>query len=438
MRERLITLACALGALLLFVTLFLRGGAAGEPEGTVPTSAERGDNGLAGASTWLTAAHVPTRAVRERFDRFFKRPELAHAGNLLIVTLPVATPFSARELRALDAWLRAGNTLLVLAAIADKPDWAAGRDFHSDLIDLTGLSYQTVRAPALAAAPAPAAAEASGELAAAVAAAHRRLVQPERTTLIPNRDHAFLTGVRQAVAWSDYPWRALPWEASTVILPRFGFVLSLAHQRETGEGVLWVRPRGAGAVIVSGFASLFSNRALGLADNARLLANLVGASLRGDGAVLFDDQHQGLSDNYDPARFYRDPRLYLTIGVLTALWLAWVLGGTRLRLPLRHTPAPREAQLVRATGAFLARALSTAAAARRMFEHFFRRLRARVPRSGEPAGPPPWELLEHHPRIARADLRQLQDWYADAHSAGRVPLGRLHNLMVRIERQLAA
>jgi uncharacterized protein DUF4350 len=437
MRERLITLACALGALLLFVTLFLRGGDAGQPERTLPTSAEGGDNGLLGARNWLAAEHVPAHAVRERFDHFFKRPELAPAGNLLIVTLPVVTPFSARELRALDAWLRAGNTLLVLAAIADKPDWAAGRDFHSDLIDLTGLSYETVRAPALTEARAPPAADASPRLAAAMAAVHRRLVQPERTTLVPNRDHAFLAGVRQAVAWSDYPWRAFPWEAWTVTLPRFGFVLSLAHQRETGEGVLWVRPRGTGTVIVSGLGSLFSNRSLGLADNARLLANLVGASLRADGAVLFDDEHQGLSDSYDPARFYRDPRLYLTIGVLAALWLAWVLGGTRLRVPPRHTPAPREAQLVRATGAFLARALSTPAAARRMFEHFFRRLRARAPRSGEPPGPP-WELLEHHPRIARADLRQLRDWYAAAYSAGRVPLGRLHNLMIRIERQLAA
>jgi len=54
MRERLITLICALGALLLFLTLFVRGESAGAPAGTAPTTAERGTNGLLGAFTWLS------------------------------------------------------------------------------------------------------------------------------------------------------------------------------------------------------------------------------------------------------------------------------------------------------------------------------------------------------------------------------------------------
>jgi hypothetical protein len=427
MRERLITLACALGALLLFVSLFVHVGAP-RPDVTVPTTAERGANGLLGALRWLSTERIATRAVRQRFNGLL---DPARAGNLLIVSLPVVTPFKAEELRSLDRWLRAGNTLLVLAAIADKPDWAADRArFARDLDDLTGLTYQTVRARAPRSAPAGSAAEESPGL------AHRRFAQPQRTTLVPNRPHVWLAGVREAVAWSDYPWRAFPGQAATVSVPRFGFVLSLAHQSETGEGVLWVRPHGSGTIIVSGFASLFSNRALGLADNARLLANIVGASVGEGGAVLFDDQHQGLTNDYDPARFYRDPRLYATLGVLAALWLVWVLGGTRLRMPVGRSPAPREAQLVRATGTFLARVLTGPAAARRMFEHFFRRLRARAPRTDSSG--PPWDLLEHHPRIARADLEQLRDWYAAAYSAGRVPLTRLHNLMLHIERQLAA
>src|SRR4029077_9685129 len=121
----------------------------------------------------------------------------------------------------------------------------------------------------------------------------------------------------------------------------------------------------------------FSNRALADADNARLLANIVTATVRAEGAVLFDDEHQGLAAAYDPAKFYNDPRLYGTIGVLAVVWLTWVLGGPRLRLPAMRMPAPREAELVRATGGFLARVLRPAAAARRLFEHFFRRLCAR-------------------------------------------------------------
>jgi hypothetical protein len=442
MKERLITLACALGALLLFITLFVQVGAAERPELTVPTTADRGDNGLAAASAWLAGEHVPTRALRARFDGALTAADLTLSGNLLIVSLPVATPFGVEELHALDQWLQAGNTLLVLAAFEDRPDWATGRiGLDRELADLTGLGRETPRAngrrPAPPVSPARRRAGQASDVGAALASASRRLEEPQRSTLVPNRAHVFFDGVAAAVALSDYPRRALPAQAWTVGLPYDGFMLCLARARETGAGALWVRPHAGGTVIVSGFGSLFSNRALGLADNARLLANIVGASLGPGGTVLFDDEHQGLSDAYDPEKFWRDPRLYATLGVLAALWLTWVLGGTRLRVPVGRTAAPREAQLVRATGLFLARALSAPAAARRMFEHFFRRLRVHAPRAPQSTGPP-WLLLEHHPRVARADLEQLREWYAAAHSAGRVPLARLHNLMIRIERRLAA
>jgi len=158
---------------------------------------------------------------------------------------------------------------------------------------------------------------------------------------VPNGPHPYFEGVRTAVALSDYPWQA--WAAK---IPYDGFVFSLAHERETGEGVLWSRSLGNGRVIVSGLGSLFTNRALGLADNARLLANIVGATVGPRGAVLFDDLHQGLGTAYDPAKFYSDRRLYETIGILAALWLCWVLGSTRLPLPALRGPAPREAELV--------------------------------------------------------------------------------------------
>src|SRR5256886_14643245 len=104
-----------------------------------------------------------------------------------------------------------------------------------------------------------------------------------------------------------------------------------------------MRPQASGTVIVSGFGSLFSNRALGLADNARLLANIVTATVRPKGAVLFDDEHQGLAAAYDPAKFYNDPRLYGTIGVLAAVWLRLGLGGTRPRGAAARRAAPRGA-----------------------------------------------------------------------------------------------
>ncbi|HUE48777.1 MAG TPA: DUF4350 domain-containing protein [Steroidobacteraceae bacterium] len=422
MRERLITLACALGALLLFAALFVRGEGLDLRRVALPTTIERHGNGLLGAMSWLEAEGIRTLSLRERFDTLAKRRDLPRAGNLLIMTVPVATPFRPQEARALEHWIRAGNTLLVLAAMSDSPDWGrGGLGVHNDLQLLTGLDFESVR---ISASPQNAAAR--------LLEAARELAQPQRGTLVPNRPHAYLRGVSRVIAWSDYPPQS--W---SVQLPRDGFVLALAHQSETGEGVLWMRPAGPGTIIVSGFGSLFSNRALADADNARLLANIVTATVRAEGAVLFDDEHQGLAAAYDPAKFYNDPRLYGTIGVLAVVWLTWVLGGTHLRLPAMRMPAPREAELVRATGGFLARVLRPAAAARRLFEHFFRRLAARTHRGAQGAGLP-WEWLEHHPRLRRADVQQLRQWYAQAYSDRRVPLTRLHNLIVRTERQLAA
>jgi hypothetical protein len=179
--------------------------------------------------------------------------------------------------------------------------------------------------------------------------------------------------------------------------------------------------------------------------------------------VLFDDLHQGLGVAYDPVKFYSDRRLYETIGILAALWLCWVLGSTRLQLPALRGPAPREAELVQATGGFLARVVTPAAGALGLFEHFFRRVRERVPLGGGSGGPPigeaataavgrgdgtallgrglsspPWGFLEDHSGVTPTELHQLRGWYADARAGRRVPLDRLHNLIQKIHRHITA
>jgi hypothetical protein len=430
-RERLITLACACGALLVFATLFLRGPGPAEQRTAPPTTLERGDSGLFAAWRWLAGEGVRTISLRERFGTLARRPDLPPVGNLLIVTLPVQTPMWAGETAALDRWVRTGNTLLVAAALSDRPGWAINGYSSTDLNRLTGLEFTPlVRQPG-GSAPWPPGWAGHRVRPRAGLPEFMQLVQPLESTLVPNRGHPYLTGVNSAVAVSDY----MP-ELYDVRVPRDGFVLSLARQREMGEGVLWVRPSGEGTIIVSGFGSLFTNRLIGRADNARLLANIVATSVGPQGAVLFDDEHQGLSAAYDPARFYRDPRLYETLGVLLVLWLSWVLGSTQLQAPATRTGGPREAQLVRATGSFLARVLQPSAAAQRMFEHFFRRLQARLRRETHRAETP-WEWLEHHPRLPPQDVRQLREWYAQACSGEQVPLVRLHNLIVNTERRLA-
>lgn len=443
MKERWVTLVCALGALVLFAALFLRGEATGERRGSVPspTSEERRGNGYHGALMWLDEQGIRTVSVRDRLDRWLAEPGapgrgLPASGNLLIVTLPVVTPFKTEELRPLAAWVRAGNTLLVLAALDDEPDWAfaMGRPVANELSLLAGLEVEARgegsgggrgAGGTGGAAGSARQGDSSADVGERIAATARALAQPQVDTLVPNGVHAYFAGVRTAVALSDYP--AQSW---AIKVPYDGFALSLAHERDTGVSVLWTRSVGQGRLILSGFGSLFTNRVLGRADNAQLLANLVGTTVSPKGAVLFDDLHQGLSSSYDPARLYSDPRLYASVGILAVLWLCWVLGATPLRLPRPRVAAPREVELVQATGSFLARVLTTDQGALGLFDHFFRRL-------GSRGGEPVWALLEDHPGIGTPELRQLRGWYEDAKAARRVPLIRLRNLMVKIDRQMA-
>jgi hypothetical protein len=425
MRERLITLACAVGALALFLGMFFHGDEAAKG-GDVPrpTTEEWRTNGYHGALLWLDQEHIRTVSVRDRFNAFMTRPRLPATGNVLIITLPAATAFKTEELRPLDSWVRTGNTLLVLAALADNPNWAfaLGRPAAGDVSLLTGLEFAMAKSRGRP--------DAVGSR---IATTARAFAQPQVATLIPNGPHPLFEGVHTALALSDYPART--W---IVKIPYDGFALSLANERETGEGVLWLRPLGRGQVIVSGFGSLFTNRALGLANNGQLLANLVGATLGPGGAVLFDDMHQGLGAAYDPEKFYSDPRLYATVAVFAAVWLCWVLGATRLQLPQTRMSVPREADLVRTTGGFLARVLTSDAGARGLFEHFFQRLAARLPfaHARRDHAEPPWQLLEGHPGVVPADLRQLRQWHAAAAAARKVPLQRLHNLMLKIKASL--
>ena len=437
MRERWVTLVCALGALALFLAMFLHGNGVGSRRGSVPgpTSEERRGNGYRGAMMWLDEAGVRTISVRERFDLWLaKHSGAAPTGNLLIITLPVETLFRTEELRPLETWVRAGNTLLVMAALDDQPDWAfaLGRPVAGDLSVLTGLEVDAA-GPAVGghAAPGGESAMVVGQSGAAdvgerIAATARAFAKPREVALAPNGAQAYFSGVNAATALSDYP--AQTW---AVRVPYDGFVLSLAHVPATGQGVLWTRTLGGGRIIVSGLGSLFTNRALGLADNARLLADIVGVAVAPKGAVLFDDLHQGLSAAYDSAKLYSDSRLYVTVGILALVWLCWVLGSTQLHLPGSRVSAPREAELVQVTGRFLARVLAPSAGALGLFEHFFRHL-------GRDKDTPPWDLLEGHPEVAAAEIRQLRRWYADARAARTVPLRDLHNLLVKIDRQWVA
>ena len=431
MKERLVTLLCAIGALALFGVMFLHreGSFGGRFDVPSPITSERRGNGYHAAMTWLENEHIRSVSLRDRFGTLATRSDLTATGNLLIVTLPVRTVFKTEEFVPLDRWIRSGNTLLVMASLSDNPDWHAemGAYEPGNVTLLTGLEVETTegRDRRLARREHP---EATQEP--ETTEPFRSYGEPLRTVIVANRDHAYFDGVKEVIALSDYPRHV--W---TVKVPYQGFVLSLAHEKGTREGALWTRPLGNGRIIVSGYGTLFTNRAIGLADNAKLLANIVSVNVGEKGTVLFDDGHQGISATYDPDKFFKDRRLYTTAGVLGALWFIWVLGSTRLRLPAVRNPTPREAELVRAAGGFLSRALPGHAAARQLIANFFQRVSTRAGLVHD--GTAPWALLERNTRIDPADLAQLRRWSDDAQSQRRVPLRPLHNLILRLDRQMA-
>jgi hypothetical protein len=208
----------------------------------------------------------------------------------------------------------------------------------------------------------------------------------------------------------------------------------------SGEGALFEQRLGAGRILLAAGGSLFTNRALGNDDNAQFFANVVSLCMSADGVVLFDDLRQGLSASYDPARFYRDPRLYRTVLILGALWLVWVLGSTRLRAPVAASNGPSEAELVRHAGGLIARTVSPWQQGLRLFDQFFARVAraargAHGVRSGQERGEL-WHWLENHAAILPQELDQLKTWYADAHAMRKLPLVPLQNLLDNLERRI--
>ena len=449
MRERLVTLGLAIAALIAFYALWLSPSPTFDPDSNAarPTSAERRGNGYAGLFEWLTKAGVPVRSFRERYTAL-PDTDLPARGNLLVLSLPGIEVFHNDEFGALDKWVRRGNTLLINAALIDQPGWAAGRASGAtvEIESLTALEFETKAAREARLDDTP--------LAQRVREADARAADkgsddegdddldevqplknfevPEKIPLSPTGPHALLTGVKKLSLETDY--EADEW---SLRMPYDNFVLTLARDAH-GEGAMFEQRLGAGRILLVSGGTLFTNRALGNDDNARLFANIVATSVGHGGAVLFDDLRQGLSASYDPARFYKDSRLWRTVIILLAAWLVWVLGSTRLRAPAIERHDPSEAELVRRSGDLISRTVSQHLRAQRLFEQFFDSL-ARTGRGGGPARDrnETWTWLEHHAAVLPQELDRLKAWYANAYRAGPVPpIVSLKILLDTLEKRL--
>jgi hypothetical protein len=417
-KQRLVTFALALGALLLFYHFFLPKPPPELAKPSEPLSTDAGPDGELAMWRWLMAEGVPVTSLRQRYAQL-NAASTNDVGNVLITVMPHRTLIHNDEWVPLIKWIQAGNTALVLAALDDTPRWADGHDagFILELFRITQMNFSTIK-------------HTSGtnggdngveEL--------RQTLSGFDVTLEPRGMHPLLSGVHTVHASSELP--SARWRPDKGLRASF----ELVQRQDTQAAALWLCHIGKGQVIALSFASPFTNGEIDHADNARLLANIIGWARTSAGRVLFDDAHQGLSDFYDPRAFFADPRLHHTLWWIVLLWLAFVLGP----LPLRDAFSPwrpvDETALIDAGGRFYSHAVGPQQAARRLFENFFNRLRRRLnlAQTGEPL----WDWLGTQAVLTGEQRALLQSLYARMCAEERVDLARLQNLLTDLQGKLA-
>src|SRR5690606_12213801 len=413
MKDRLITAAGAIVALMILYTMLFQ---PDERPVSRPVSTETGRNGYAAVSRWLESSGFRVVSLRDRYDTLISLEsdrvlDLPRRGNLLITTMPHLLPVRSREHDSLKAWIRSGNALLIFAALDDTPEWTpanASRNFLQDLQIMTGFTFSP-----------------QGERPRGALALRRAPIPAGSTVeLDPVDGHPLMRGVERLRGYSDSEsalWRPVLPESQPPLL------LRLATGRSSGLDAAWERRLGNGHIIVVASGAILTNHMVAESDAGRFLANAVRHHVRGDGAVIFDDMHQGLSVIYDASALFGDPRLHRSLWFLIGAWFVYVVGSSnRLAPPVSRRSGPRQRDFLEAIGGFMARRLNARDAGMMMFRAWFEDVKHARGLRGDEA---PWDALRATPTLDRATYERLRR-YHDALSAGKaVDLVRLHNAL---------
>lgn len=406
MKQRLLTLVLALGALALFYALIFPKPQRPVPAQGLPISTDGRPEGYLAIWRWLGKEHIPRVSLRYRYDRL---PGLLGqpTGNLLIVTLPQRMPMQATELGTLESWVARGNTLLIAAALDDEPVWTLETHdavMMKDLQRITGLKF--LAAPTMT---------------------WVRSLGASRLEIRPRGVHPLLAGVQRITAPLPLPSRRWRPHLTHDRLP-----LELAALEPGRQPALWLEHYGGGQIILSAVAAPFSNGGMRYPGNARLLANILAWSLAPGGAVVFDDAHEGLSAFYDAWAFFADPRLHATLGWIVLLWLTFVMASQSLRIASPAWQPPDETAYIEGSARYLAAVVDPGEAARRLIEDFLGELPGHPPGSGANA----WQRLDAQPGIGSAGQEALRACYERARAGRRVNLVRLQILLAQLRKAM--
>jgi len=429
MKDRLITL---LGGLVALYAVIILLAPKTEPDFiSRPLTTDEQRHGLSSLMQWLQHENVETLSLRKRYDELINSPDLAESGNLLVIHLPMLIEPRNDEIVRLRNWLSAGNSMLILSAYNDFPEWVGNSkpgtvaDDYSLLYDLGFIISHD---------PAFDDNQEESDESIGIDDANNLLehMQIRERKLVPFASHPLHHRVKQLQLQTRFlNYRQLELGSRE----KYRSVLPVIEDDNTGTPAIWELRLGNGKSLVSSYAGLFSNNVISHADNAQFFMNIVSLNVSSEGTVIFDDMHHGLNDVYDPQAFYSDSRLHATLWFLFGFWLVYLVGRSNRIAPPMLTPPPVHAvDFVRAVGGLFARRLSRYDSAQAMFKHFFNDVRAQYgkPLNGEPV----WDELERSPRIARNDIDILRKCYAA--SGRQAPkLVPLHNLLHNIRKQLS-
>lgn len=416
MRDRLITLCGALGALLIFVALIYQPEQASRV--SLPTTLDHAENGYLGLSRWLTVNDIPQASFRNRFSRLAQ--DYPEPGNVLLVTFPFTQPARDNELDDLHRWVSGGNTLVVMAALNESPDWALGHTeaFIERMGDLSTVFFRAI--------PDETTSEDSESTPANINLGTPDIQDPTAISYTTSASHPlmentyYLSGVTDSITslWEPIPETGGPTPIRVATVDGYD------------AGGLWQQAYKQGSIVISGSASLFSNRQINEEDNAQLIANLIALHLGEGRSFIIDDYHHGISEIYDPDAFFADARLHSTLLLTLAFWLIYMLGSTgRLGQYTTSAPPLQQSSLVGALAGFLQRKLSAVDAGKLMIESWLRQT-AGV----EASIPELWRRLQTMPLIDAEHLSQLETHYTSLLSGQSPPLKEINNLINQLER----
>jgi len=428
MKDRLITLLFALLAFLLSVFLLMP---PQEPENevSVPTTEDRGAQGLQGLYRWLETNKIPVNSLRRRFTDLSKE-KLSPAGNLLILSMPQQREALNSEWQALQDWVDRGNTVIVLGAGYFAPSWSDRGDCFCEIDQLlSGFSW-SIDSDQEESSDQPEDKTSDISFKKTTDDFIRKMENflPEQASLMPQSKHTLTQAVTRIQSKITAQLLEQYWHIDSENNSLALRLLGLSEQQDIT--LMWQLEAGSGQVFLSLAPDLFNNETLNKADNAHFFSNILAQSLGKNGRVIFDDYHFGLSDLYDPEQFFADSRLHKTLGFIALLWLFYVLGYSN-RLAPAHVAGKKTSALdfVGAMAGFFSRRLDNNVLAQALTKRLILDIRQHRHLSNDNEA---WQWLYQHPNIQEAQLTLLQK----AQQKQRTALQQLTNTITEIRKTI--